>query len=113
MNDQKMRYLFNFALFLCYLIIFFLVVFYSVGKSGAVLDIFESSIIKGLSYMEFMVSAIYGVLLGFNTLPTISEKLQTHLNRKSGDPDDNNMDHVSERNALKSFWKLVKAVYID
>jgi hypothetical protein len=46
-----MEYLFNFLLFLCYLIILLLVLFYSVGKSGAVLDLYEAQIISGLSYM--------------------------------------------------------------
>lgn len=64
-----MGYMFNAALILCYLIIFLLVLFYSVGKSGAVLDIYEVQIISGLCYIELFVSAIYAVLLGFNTYP--------------------------------------------
>lgn len=64
-----MSYVFNFTLFLCYLIVFLLVMFYSVSKSGAVLDIYEVQIISGLSYMELLVSIIYTVLLGFNLYP--------------------------------------------
>lgn len=79
MNDTRMSYLFNFTLFLCFVIILLLVLFYSVGKSGAVLDIFETGIIKGISYMELIVSAIYTVLLGLNNWPFISEKMRTNI----------------------------------
>ncbi len=64
-----MGYLFNFALFLCYLIVTLLILFYSVGQSGAVLDIFEVQIISGLSFMELLFSSIYAILVGVNTYP--------------------------------------------
>lgn len=64
-----MTYLFNFALILCYCIVMLLVLFYSVGKSGAVLDIYEVQIVGGLAYLEFMVSAMYMILIGLNTYP--------------------------------------------
>lgn len=76
LNQEKMGYLFNFSLFLCYLIICLLVLFFSVGKSGAVLDIYEVQIISGLSYMELIISAIYAILLGFNAYPIAKEKIK-------------------------------------
>ena len=70
--------LFSFAIFLCYFIILMLVFFYSVSKSGAVLDIIERKIIFGLSFMEFLVTAIYTILWGLNTAPIVVKKMKTH-----------------------------------
>lgn len=80
-----MGYLFNFALLLCYMIILLLVLFYSVGKSGAVLDIYEVQIVSGLSYLELMVSAIYMVLVGVNTFPVAKEKIKAYLMHRRHD----------------------------
>ena len=49
MNERNMEHMFNTTIFLSYLIIILLVLFYSVGKSGTVLDTYEKQIINGLS----------------------------------------------------------------
>ena len=67
----------NFALLLCYLIIFLLILFYSVGKGGISLDIYERKIIKGLSLMELLVAIVYVVFLGINQVSVVAEKLKS------------------------------------
>lgn len=77
LNENKMGYLFNFSLFLCYFIIILLLIFYSVGREGVVLDVYESQIISSLCYMQLLVAFIYAVLLGLNQRKSVSEKLKT------------------------------------
>lgn len=101
-----MGYLFNFSLLLCYLIISLLVLFFSVGKSGAVLDIYEVQIISGLSYMELVVSAIYAILLGFNAYPVAKEKIKAEQLRIR-------IDQNAETRPLWGYLKILKSVYID
>jgi hypothetical protein len=113
MNSEKMSYIFNFALMLCYLIILLLVLFYSVGRSGAVLDLYETQIISGLSYMELLVILVYTLILGFNRLPVATEKMRTYETLRKPSLSSSLENPKGSSSSLSSYLLRIKAVYVD
>ena len=84
MNDKNMHRLCNLSIGICYVIIALLILFYSVSKSGTVLDVIETQIISGISLMQLIVTIVYTVLWGINIAPITKEKLKTkqfHMSR--------------------------------
>lgn len=79
MNDKNMSRLYNMSIGISYVIITLLILFYSVSKSGTVLDIMETQIISGMSLLQLIVTVIYAVLWGINIAPITREKLKTKM----------------------------------
>jgi hypothetical protein len=69
MNDKNMSKIFTLSILISYLIIFLLMIFYSVSKFGTVLDVIEMQIISGISLMHLIVTIIYFVIWGVNIAP--------------------------------------------
>ena len=105
-----MNYLFNFSLFLSYLVIILLIIFYSVGRSGVVLDIYEGQIISSLSYMQLLVTFIYAILLGFNQKKAVSQKLKTKYRYMRSEDIDRKYYHKQNQKTY-SRWKLIYFIY--
>lgn len=84
MNDKNMQRLCNLSIGISYLIITLLIIFYSVSKSGTVLDVIETQIISSVSLMQLIITIVYAVLWGINIAPITKEKLKTkqfHMSR--------------------------------
>jgi hypothetical protein len=86
MNDKNMHRLYNLSIGISYLIIMLLILFFSVSKSGTVLDVLEMQIISGISLMQLIVTIVYTVLWGINIAPITKEKLKTKQFQISRNP---------------------------
>lgn len=61
--------MFNFSIWLCFVLISLQLFFFTVNKNGIAMDFLEANIVQGLALMQFIISAIYFMLWGINISP--------------------------------------------
>jgi hypothetical protein len=76
MSQSATNSLFHFSIVLCYLLVALQLFFFSVNRTGTVLDKLESRIIHGLTLLQFFSSFLYFVLWGWGVSPLTREKIK-------------------------------------
>ena len=69
MSEKGITNMFDFPVWLCFVLISLQLFFFTVNKMGIAMDQMETNIVQGLALMEFIVAVIYFILWGVNISP--------------------------------------------